>query len=218
MQIVYARSDEAIELGHQGENLARRVIFDISQWISLYGGGGEVRLLHQRQNDTNPYPVPTSRDASLDADSEDTPPGLVYWDVTRTDTDQQCRYGKAELRYYIGDALVKSDTFRTSVLPALTPPSGSAPEAGADWLQAALQEAKDEMKADITPVLSEGEEIAEISMYGKTYTLYAPGIPSVNGVRLTGRKSIEDLGVDTATNSEIQAMIDAQYMAVFGGN
>lgn len=42
--------------------------------------------------------------------------------------------------------------------------------------------------------------------------------PSINGVELLGDKTFEELGEGTITNSEIQAIIDTQYAAIFGGN
>lgn len=43
--------------------------------------------------------------------------------------------------------------------------------------------------------------------------------PSVNGVELTGNKTIEDLGEETLTNMEISSAIDKMFNLVFkGGN
>ncbi len=116
MTICYARPGEPIELGHQGESMARRVVFDIRRWEQEYSPAGTVELLHQRQNDSIPYPVAVTREN-----------GFIFWDVTNADTDQICRYGKAELRYSIDDKLIKSDIYQTSVTAALGPPSAKAP-------------------------------------------------------------------------------------------
>lgn len=40
-------------------------------------------------------------------------------------------------------------------------------------------------------------------------------LPSINGVKLEGDKSFPELGEDTITNSEIKAIIDKMYSAIF---
>ena len=153
---VHAVQEEPILLGRQGEHLARRILFDISEWEAVFGPG-TVRLLHQRQGDPYPYPAAVTQE-----------PGRVLWDVKAWDTRYPCQYGKAELRYYVpldestgngGDSerdqdaaeeesvsngseptekLVKSDVYQTSVLPALGPPTEEVPEAGMDWIASLL--------------------------------------------------------------------------------
>ena len=130
MIVIHAGEDDVLPLGHQGEDHARQIVFDISGWEDAFGEG-TVRLLHQRQGDPLPYPVTIRREGNR-----------VLWDVDAADTDQICRYGHAELRYYAGDALVKSDLYLTSVAPALGPPSPSpAQTAGSDWIQELLDAA-----------------------------------------------------------------------------
>lgn len=53
--------------------------------------------------------------------------------------------------------------------------------------------------------------LSDISMdYSKLANL-----PSINGVKLEGDKSFNELGEDTITNSEIKAIIDKMYSAIF---
>ena len=40
-------------------------------------------------------------------------------------------------------------------------------------------------------------------------------LPSINGVKLQGDKSFSELGEETITNSEIKAIIDKMYDAIF---
>ena len=107
------QSFQDLFLGHRGENLALNVVFNIAPWVELYGFG-TAHLLHQRNNDDAPYPVATIQD------------GLeVSWAVSDADTAVE-GHGKYELRYYVGEALVKSSVGETYVGKALvygaTPP------------------------------------------------------------------------------------------------
>lgn len=43
-------------------------------------------------------------------------------------------------------------------------------------------------------------------------------LPQINGVELKSQLTIEDLGEETLTNSEIMEIIDSQYNNIFGGN
>lgn len=126
-ETIPVRPGQTIPLGRHGENLARQIVFDISEWRALYGPGS-VELIHQRQNDINPYPV------TLESSGD-----KILWTVRSFDTDQVCHYGKAELRYLIGplsteQTVVKSAVYQTEVLPALGPPVADAPAAQLDWL------------------------------------------------------------------------------------
>lgn len=56
MNEIKASTGRIVVLGRRDENLARRVTFDISEWQQLYDEG-TVQLLHQRCQDTTPYPV-----------------------------------------------------------------------------------------------------------------------------------------------------------------
>lgn len=42
--------------------------------------------------------------------------------------------------------------------------------------------------------------------------------PSINGVKLVGNKTLEQLGEETLTNSELKDIIDSQFDLIFGGN
>lgn len=143
MQERKAAPGSTIELGRRWEHRARRIVFDISEWVGEYGAGS-VRLLHQRPDDAAPYPVSVTR---ANPDGTPHPDGtLVLWDVTNVDTAQgggDGRYGKAELRYYAGaegaeEFLVKSDVYKTVTLDALGASLANAPEGEEDWLAALL--------------------------------------------------------------------------------
>ena len=126
MNIYHVRHGSILPLGKQGENLARQIQFDLSRWISNFGPG-TVQLLHQRSGDEAPYPVAVEQEGNL-----------AVWTVTNADT-AAAGTGRAELQYYVGDALAKSETWLTKVLPALGDASETPPEAQQGWVDQVLQ-------------------------------------------------------------------------------
>ena len=127
MTIIQAKSENDLTLGRQGENLARQVVFDLSAWEAEYGPG-TVELIHQRPGDTSPYPVAAVREGST-----------LVWTLTSADTDFHSDYGSCELRYYVGDVLVKSRTWLTKVIRAMSTPSETAPpEPEQGWVDKVL--------------------------------------------------------------------------------
>ena len=126
MNTYHVRHGSILPLGKQGENMARKIQFDLSRWISNFGPG-TVQLLHQRSGDEAPYPVAVEREGNL-----------AVWTVTRADT-AAAGTGRAELQYYVGDALAKSETWMTKVLPALGDASEMPPEAQQGWVDQVLQ-------------------------------------------------------------------------------
>lgn len=146
MTIIQAKSENDLTLGRQGENLARQVVFDLSAWEAEYGPG-TVELIHQRPGDTSPYPVAAVREGST-----------LVWTLTATDTAVASSYGSdghCELRYYVGEVLVKSRTWLTKVIRAMSTPSETAPpDPEQGWVDqvlaagAAAMTAADAAKAD----------------------------------------------------------------------
>lgn len=116
MKQIKANNLPAIPLGKQGENLARQIVFDITYWVNEFGTGTPV-LIHKRYGDEQPYPVTVSIDETL-----------IAWDVTNIDTQFASDQGQCELRYYVGDIIVKSRIWRTIVDDAMETPSEEAPE------------------------------------------------------------------------------------------
>lgn len=126
MDVYRVKTASILPLGKQGENLARKIQFDISRWISTFGPG-TVQLLHQRSGDEAPYPVAVEQDGTL-----------AIWKVSSADT-ASAGTGRTELQYYVGDALAKSETWMTKVLPALGDASETPPEAQQGWVDQVLQ-------------------------------------------------------------------------------
>lgn len=128
MREIIAAVGQEVPIGRCGENLAARVSFDISEWVSIYGSG-VVQLIHQRNGDSEPYPCVVERNGST-----------VTWDITNADTAVAGR-GRAELQYFVGDAQVKSETYATTVERALSPVGDTPPEPHEAWVDKVLDAA-----------------------------------------------------------------------------
>lgn len=114
-------ADCAVVIGHAGENGATQIAFDLSGWIGEYGDGGEVTLLLCRPNEKTAYPKTVAREDAC-----------AVWTVDSADTGI-AGIGKAELRYSVGDTLVKSGIWRVKILPSVTA-GGTPPEPYEDLL------------------------------------------------------------------------------------
>ena len=115
-----------IALGKQGENRAVRVTLP-----NIRAGSGSILLLHQRSDDQKPYPVPV-----VEADR-----GII-WTVSSTDTAYPGR-GQAELQWLGADgAVVKSVTYQTNIIRALTAPGAVPDEPLKPYTQAVAKDAQ----------------------------------------------------------------------------
>lgn len=115
-----------IALGKQGENQAVRVTLP-----NIRAGSGSILLLHQRAADQQPYPVPV-----VEAD------GGIIWTVSSTDTAYPGR-GQAELQWLGADgAVIKSVTYQTNTLRALTAPGAVPDEPLKPYTQAVARDAQ----------------------------------------------------------------------------
>lgn len=115
-----------IALGKQGENQAVRVTLP-----NIRAGAGSILLLHQRAADQQPYPVPV-----VEAD------GGIIWTVSSTDTAYPGR-GQAELQWLGADgAVIKSVTYQTNTLRALTAPGAVPDEPLRPYTQAVARDAQ----------------------------------------------------------------------------
>lgn len=120
-QPISTQPGQILVLGHQGENMARRVIFDLSDLRERYPQG-RFALAAQRNGDAFPYPAART---TLDGN-------CLIWTPTDADT-AVAGYGRCELRCYDGETLTKSEVWQTFTLPALAE-YGEAPEAWQDYI------------------------------------------------------------------------------------
>ena len=131
MKTITASPDIVLQLGRQGENNARQIVFDITDWKAEFGADGTVALLAQRPRETEPYPVDIVVSGSA-----------VTWLVSAADTAKPGIYGQAELQYRIGDVVVKSAIWRTFVADSLGIPSPEPPEPQQAWVDQVLDAAQ----------------------------------------------------------------------------
>ena len=124
MKIITAEPFSLIDLGHRGENSARCIVFDISEWIKLYGQG-IAQLAVQRPASSVPYP------SAVTVDGE-----KLIWQITSADTSVAGK-GKCELSYYVGEQLVKSCVYQTYISESLAE-AGEVPEAQKAWVDEVL--------------------------------------------------------------------------------
>lgn len=131
MVIENAYALEEIKLGRRGENQARKVVFDVlGKWREGYGDG-VASLIVQRNGDAQPYPVTVTE--------ED---GALVWLVSSVDT-AVAGEGAAELRYTVGDTIVKSQIYKTRVRETLEDSGETPPPAFQSWVDEVLQAAAD---------------------------------------------------------------------------
>lgn len=152
-----------IPLGRCGENLARTVEIDVSEYLVEYPGA-VVTLLHRRHGESGIYPVA--------AELRD---GCLVWQPTSADT-AIAGSGEAEVRVTVDGVLAKSKILSTMVDKSLTGQETDAPEPGMDWVDkitTAIGSVQN-MKADAESVAYGEPATAEYD--GKTGTMHF-GIP-----------------------------------------
>ena len=164
MEVYRVKTGSILPLGKQGENLAKQIQFDLSRWISNFGPG-TVQLLHQRSGDEAPYPVAVEQEGNL-----------AVWTVTSTDT-AAAGTGRAELQYYVGDALAKSETWMIKVLPALGDASETPPEAQQGWV--------DQVLAQVARITGMTAQAVELPAGSAPTADYADGVLTI-GIPLGG--------------------------------
>lgn len=127
MIIEKASGFSEINLGRQGENQARKVVFDVLRaWREEFGSTGAASLIVQRSEDTAPYPVTLGEEN-----------GMLTWTVGAADT-AYAGEGKAELRYTVGSTVVKSCIYKTVVRATLGDGTSEPPEAYQSWVDEVL--------------------------------------------------------------------------------
>lgn len=119
-------SGAILPLGRQGEHGVRQVRFDLSYLIETFGEGTAI-LVHQRSQDLAPYIVSAVQDGDR-----------LEWTVTDTDTAYK-GFGKAEIRWTVGDDLAKTVTYKTSVQRSLTEQT-EIPEPLESWYDQMLEQ------------------------------------------------------------------------------
>lgn len=160
--------DEKIVLGKQGENLAKTITFDCKDWLGDMTGG-TLSLVAQRPTDEGGYPVPAQT-------TEDT----LTWTVNSTDVAID-GIGYAELRYTIGEQIIKSQTFLTEIKKGLTP-KDEPPEAYVPYINEVLRISKPplliEAGANMAEVVA-GEHYPVLNDLGEVLDAISTGRPLI---------------------------------------
>lgn len=148
-------SQPTIAIGFRGEGLARKIVFDVSELITVFGDGAAI-VLHERNGDSAPYPCTISQDGEA-----------VIWELTEVDTAIKGT-GTVQLQWYVGDALAKSALCKTVTLDALAAGIRDVPKAYETWLEnltglAAKTEIAAADAADSAEASAQSAEAAAIS-------------------------------------------------------
>lgn len=117
---IYALPDRPVDLGRLGENEHRRVLFDVSEYVTMYPNATYTVINRPYQSDTA-YPVPT---VTRDGD-------CLIWTVTASDVAAEGR-GECELIVTVDDVIAKSIIYSTVVKAALDG-SGEVPTPVEAW-------------------------------------------------------------------------------------
>lgn len=120
-----------IFLGRQGEGLVKEIAFDIGHWLTCHGEG-TVQLYASRPGESARYPVPVRREGSW-----------VIWTVTEGDVGTVGQNGECELSYVPereAEALAKSETWSTYVLPSMDGEVTAPPAGAQSWIDASRRE------------------------------------------------------------------------------
>jgi hypothetical protein len=125
---IYADNKSILSLGRRGEDLARQVVFDVTEWQSLYGPG-VAELIYRRPCDDRPHVMEIEQKGTL-----------ALWTITDWHTATSEGEGECELRYYPVEGTVKSKTWRTYVEKAMdTPSEEDPPDPEVGWVESVLQ-------------------------------------------------------------------------------
>ena len=171
MRDVLACAATVTDLGRMGENLATRVIFDVSEWLADWPGAA-LSVIMNRPEDTESYPV---SGANLELDGN-----WLYWTITSAETAQRGR-AMFELEAVENEVVVKSQMYSGMILDALDG-SGDAPEPIEAWreefirlerqAQQAAQDAEDARDA----VLGMSTEAETLPAGSAATASYADGV------------------------------------------
>ena len=115
----------SIDLGRQGENLARTVEIDVSVMLAQWPDAS-ITLLVKRKHDAEPYIADTAVEN-----------GVLIWPITKVET-ADAGDGKLEIRATYGEVIAKSATGSFRVTASLTGGGTEPPETEQGWVEKVL--------------------------------------------------------------------------------
>ena len=179
--------DRLVFLGKSGENRARKIIFNISRWVSVYKEGGTVALIVKRSGDAVSYP------ALISFDGEN-----VEWVLEAADVEKPGK-GVCELQYLIDGTVVKSKTFETLVDESVGGLEGEIPEPQKAWTDAVVQAGTEALKG-----AGEAKSAAkEAESYAEAAEKSVENYPYID--QKTGTWWVWDAQADKYTNTNVKA-------------
>ena len=111
----------SIDLGRQGENLARTVEIDVSSMLAQWPDA-VITLLVKRKHDAEPYIADTT-----------VKDGVLFWPITTVET-ADAGDGKLEIRATCGEVIAKSATGTFRVTASLTGSGTEPPASEQGWV------------------------------------------------------------------------------------
>lgn len=120
INIYESQTCKTVSFGRKGENLARRIMFDMSALIAEFGAGSFEWVIRRPHESTVYIAVNKEQDGST-----------AILNLTATETAIS-GYGGLELRYYVDDVIVKTIVWRTSIAASLG--GGDVPDPIEDYI------------------------------------------------------------------------------------
>lgn len=181
---INATMSQIIKIGHQGENKAVQVAFDLTPFQSAFSGG-HPQLVVRRPGDQSGYPVALIVDGSQ-----------AIWIVSASDTEKSGR-GQCELQWFVGDTLAKSDKYNVLIYSSI-PGDADPPDAPSKaWFEKILSDIGDLSDLDTE---SKKNLVAAINEARQTGVGGSGGVAFETDETLYLRDGI--LGVNTADAAE----------------
>lgn len=136
----------SMQIGKQGENLARTITVNIAPWVEEYGDG-EVSAVNKRSQDTVAYPVEVERDGNT-----------VTWKPTEADT-AIAGVGSFQLEYRVNGIVAKTAVWSTVTEPSLVG-GGDVPEPVPNWIEQ-MKEVAQQAKSSATDSAESASQSAQ---------------------------------------------------------
>lgn len=124
--VVSIDGHSSIHIGKTGENIIRKIRFDVTSWIQQYGSGAIFTVFFERPDGVT-YPVASVVEGA-------------YLTITISSTETAVGGpGSFEVRMYLKDAIRKSTRFRTVCATSLLEPQKPPDPPGKSWVDQIME-------------------------------------------------------------------------------
>lgn len=149
-------SSNEICLGYQGEHLARKLIFDVSETVNNFSDKGVFSILNLRSGENTPYYV-DSNCCVYKAETKE-----LEWIITDIETDVFGAAGKCEIHYVVDGKTIKPGTYNTIVHEGLGE-AGVRPNSTQSWVNKVTDSATSIELAikELEALIARAEEVSE---------------------------------------------------------